>query len=77
MLSAGLVLMRMPRDGAKLVGAALVLAGIAWYLWVETGWFRRQLDVGAGQASLVAVGIFLKASFYWAVLGAGLAALMG
>jgi hypothetical protein len=54
-----------------------VLAGIAWYLWVETGWFRRQLDVGAGQAFLVAVGIFLKASFYWAVLAAGLAALMG
>jgi hypothetical protein len=77
MLSAGLVLMRMPTDGAQLVGAALVLAGSAWYLWVETGWFRRQLDVGAGQASLVAVGIFLKASFYWAVLGAGLAALMG
>ena len=77
MLSAGLVLMRMSTDGAQLVGAALVLAGIAWYLWVETGWFRRQLDVGTGQASLVAVGIFLKASFYWAVLGAGPAALMG
>jgi hypothetical protein len=76
MLSAGLVLMRMPPDAARLAGAALALAGIAWYLWVETGWFRRQLDVGAGQASLVAVGIFLKASFYWALLGAGLVVLM-
>ena len=77
MLSAGLVLMRMPTDGANLAGAVLALAGIAWYLGVETGWFRRQLDVGAGQALLVAVGIFLKASLYWAVLAAGLAALMG
>jgi hypothetical protein len=69
MLSAGLVLMRMPTDGAKLVGAALVLAGIAWYLWVETGWFGRQLDVGPSRASLAAIGSLLTASFYCVLLG--------
>jgi hypothetical protein len=75
-LSVGLVLMRMPTDAVKLSGATLALGGIAWYLGVETGWFRRQLEVGAGKAFLVAVGTLLKATFYWAVLGAGLAALL-
>ena len=70
------VLARMPPDAAKLAGAALALAGIAWYLGVETGWFRRQLDVGNASAFLVAVGTFLKASLYWALLGALVSLLM-
>ena len=76
MISVAGVLMRMPADAAKLAGAALALAGTVWYLGVETGWFRRQLDVGSASAFLVAVGTFLKASFYWALLGALLSLLM-
>ena len=76
MISAAGVLARVAPDAAKLAGAALALAGIAWYLAVETGWFRRQLDVGNVSAFLVAVGIVLKASFYWALLGALLTLLM-
>ena len=75
-ISVAGVLVRMAPGAAKLAGAALALAGIVWYLGVETGWFRRQLDVGNASAFLVAVGIFLKASFYWALLGALLTLLM-
>jgi hypothetical protein len=75
-ISVAGVLVRMAPDAAKLAGAALALAGIVWYLGVETGWFRRQLDVGNASAFLVAVGIFLKASFYWALLGSALVVLM-
>jgi hypothetical protein len=75
-ISVAGVLVRMAPGAAKLAGAALALAGIVWYLGVEAGWFRRQLDVGNASAFLVAVGIVLKASFYWALLGALLTLLM-
>ena len=60
-LSVGLVLARVPTGAPRLVGAALALAGVAWYLGAETLWFRRQLDTGYGAACLIAVGTFLKA----------------
>ncbi len=75
-LSAGLVLVRLPAEGARLAGAAIALAGTAWYLAAETDWFRRQLGVGTGRAFQVAVLVVLKALFYWALLAAALAALM-
>jgi hypothetical protein len=75
-ISVAGVLVRMATDTTKLAGAALALAGIVWYLGVETGWFRRQLDVGNASAFLVAVGTFLKALFYWALLGALVSLLM-
>ena len=75
-ISVAGVLVRMAPDTTKLAGAALALAGIVWYLAVETGWFRRQLGVGNVSAFLVVVGIFLKASLFWALLGALLTLLM-
>jgi hypothetical protein len=43
--------------------AAVALGGVVWYLWVETMWFRLELDLGRGQAFLVAVWAFVKATF--------------
>jgi hypothetical protein len=52
-----------------LTGTMLSLAGIIWYILVETRWFRLELDLGAGRAFLLAFWSFLKAGVYNAALG--------
>ena len=76
-VSMGTVLARTAPPEAKLAGAAVALAGVAWYLAVETLWFRRQLELGSGPAFFVALWTFARASFYWILLGAALVALLG
>jgi hypothetical protein len=75
-LSAALVLARLPAVGANAGGAVIGLLGLAWYLAVETGWFSRQLGVGSGPASIVAMGTFLRASLYCTVGTVALALLI-
>jgi hypothetical protein len=75
-VSAGLVLMRTQGGAAKPAGAAIALAGVAWYLAVEMRWFQRQLELSAGGALLVGLWTFARALFYWFVLGAALLALV-
>lgn len=75
-VSAGMVLMRTQTGAAKPAGAALALAGVAWYLAVETRWFQRQLELPAGRALLVGLWTFARALFYWFVLGAVLLAVI-
>jgi hypothetical protein len=53
----------LPARGTGLAAAAVALAGAVWYLWVETMWFGLELDLGGGQAFLVAAWAFLKAAF--------------
>jgi hypothetical protein len=61
---------------AKPAGAAIALAGVAWYLAVEMRWFQRQLELSAGGALLVGLWTFARALFYWFVLGAALLAVV-
>ena len=76
-VSAGLVLMHTQAGAAKPAGAAVVLAGVAWYLAVEMRWFQRQLELPAGRALLVGLWTFARTVFYWFVLGAVLVAVTG
>ena len=76
-VSMGTVLARTAPPEVKLAGAAVALAGVAWYLAVETLWFRRQLELGSGPAFFVALWTFARSSFYWILLGAALVALLG
>jgi len=55
---------------------AVALAGVVWYLWVETTWFRHELDLGGGRAFLVAARAFLKAALISLVCLLLLAALL-
>jgi hypothetical protein len=45
-------------------GAVLALAGTAWYLWIETAWFRLQLSIPAGPAFLTALWSVFRAAVY-------------
>ena len=63
-ISAAATLGQMPTSATRLVGTTLAVSGTIWYLWVETGWFRQQLDVGKGRAFLIATWSFLKAGVY-------------
>ena len=54
----------MPAQTVHAVGSALTLAGIVWYVWVETRWFRLELELGPGRAFVLAVWSFLKACTY-------------
>jgi hypothetical protein len=49
--------------GTGLSAAAVALAGLAWYLAVQTAWFSLELRTGAGRAFLVAAWAFVKATF--------------
>jgi len=62
--------------GTGPAAAALALAGVAWYLWVETGWCRLELGVGPGRAFGIALWSFLRAVFVGAVVLALVAALV-
>jgi hypothetical protein len=62
-MSVASILATLPARGTGLAAAAVALAGAVWYLWVETMWFRLELDLGGGSAFLVAAWAFLKAAF--------------
>jgi hypothetical protein len=49
---------------AGVASAALALTGVAWYLWVQTTWYRRELGLGGGRAFGVAAWSVLKAVGY-------------
>jgi hypothetical protein len=76
-VSLGGLLARTAPVAAKLAGAALLLAGCAWYLWAQTGWFRERLDLGTGRAFLVAATSFLKGLAYMLLLAVLLGLLAG
>jgi hypothetical protein len=63
-ISVAATLVGMPAQSVHAVGTALTLAGIIWYLWVETRWFRLELELGPGRAFVLAVWSFLKAGTY-------------
>ena len=69
------IVSRLPARGMGLAAAAASLAGVVWYLWVETTWFRLELDLDGGRAFLVAAWAFSKAAFISFVCLVGLAAL--
>jgi hypothetical protein len=62
-ISVASMLATLPARGTGLAAAAVVLAGVVWYLYVETMWFGLELDLGGGRAFLVAAWAFLKATF--------------
>jgi hypothetical protein len=67
-VSVAATLIGTPSPSVHLAGTMLTLAGITWYLWVETRWFRLELDLGAGRAFVLAFWSFLKAGVYNAAL---------
>ena len=48
---------------------ALALAGVAWYLWVQTTWFRREVAVSASAAFALAAWCFTRSLAYSLVIG--------
>jgi hypothetical protein len=74
--SVGNVLVRLQPPGARLAGAGLILAGLGWHLWAETGWFRGRLGLGVPQAARLAAWSFLKGLAYFLLLAVGLALLV-
>jgi hypothetical protein len=67
-VSVAATLIGTPSPSVHLAGTMLTLAGIIWYIWVETRWFRLELDLGAGRAFVLAFWSFLKAGVYNAAL---------
>ena len=66
----------LPARGTGLAAGATALAGAVWYLWVETMWFRLELQLDGGRAFLVAALAFLKAALISLVCLLLLAALL-
>ncbi len=66
----------LPAQGTGLAAGATALAGAVWYLWVETMWFRLELQLDGGRAFLVAAWAFLKAALISLVCLLLLAALL-
>jgi len=63
-ISVAATLVGMPAQSVHAVGTMLTLAGILWYVWVETRWFRLELDLGTGRAFALASWSVLKAGVY-------------
>lgn len=63
-VSVSATLAGMPTPGVRLAGTILTLAGVIWYVWVETRWFRIELELGPGRAFVLAFWSFLKAGIY-------------
>jgi hypothetical protein len=63
-ISVAATLVGMPAQTVHAVGSALTLAGIIWYVWVETRWFGLELELGPGRAFVLASWSFLKAGVY-------------
>jgi len=63
-ISVAATLVGMPAQSVHAVGTLLTLAGILWYVWVETRWFRLELDLGPGRAFALASWTVLKAGAY-------------
>ena len=75
-VSGGSALVRMAPQATRTAGLVAMAIGVAWYVGAEAGWFQRQLEIGRGRAHLIALWSFVKATLYWSLLGAGLAALL-
>ena len=69
-ISVAATLVGMPAQSVHAVGTMLTLAGILWYVWVETRWFRLELDLGTGRAFALASWSVLKAGVYNVALSA-------
>jgi hypothetical protein len=67
------------RLGATIAAAAVCAAALAWFIAVETAWFRRQLGAGRLRALALACGLFACAfvivvAFAFVLLGPVIAA---
>ena len=63
-ISLAATLVGMPAPAVQTGGTVLTLAGVIWYVWVETQWFRLELELGPGRAFVLASWSFLKAGIY-------------
>jgi hypothetical protein len=57
--SGAMALFRLPNVTVHFAGLALALAAVAWYLGVETGWFRTRLGVGRLRAFGAVMKLFV------------------
>lgn len=58
-IGGGIIFLR--DDLSNLLGLALILAGIAWFLTAQTLWFAGRLGIGRARAAGMAVGALLLA----------------
>jgi hypothetical protein len=60
----------LPAPLGALAGApgALALAGVGWYLWVQTTWFRRELQASARAGFAIAAWSFARSTAYSLVI---------
>lgn len=52
------------RDLPDLLGAAIIGGGTGWFLWVQTRWFRQELEVSWVNAALTAAWAMAQAMMY-------------
>jgi hypothetical protein len=67
-VSLALAVGRRPEEHALMASIALAAVGTAWYVWVESSWFRHELALTWGRAWLLAVWTVLKAAGYCLLL---------
>ena len=60
-LSVAVILIAAPAAPTRLVGTAIGLAAVAWYLCVQTRWLRHRLAVGGFRAFRTAAWLFVVA----------------
>lgn len=70
MLSAAGIGGRMKDPWVVSASGLLLAAAAAWFLFVQTGWFRDRLNIGPARAFGMALGLWGLTSFVIAVLGA-------
>ena len=71
-LSLGATLGRMPSTAPQAVGAVIGLGSMAWYVSVQTLWFRQQLQAPIGRATLIALWVFACGAAFNAAINTAL-----
>jgi hypothetical protein len=68
-VSSASALLRDPRILTDMIGAALFVVGTGWYLWVQSRWVHRELEIGKTQAAGLALWMYLAAAIGGSLLG--------
>lgn len=71
LVSVAAIMLRAKLEMVALLGMAMGLFAIIWFLWVQTIWLAEHLNLTHKRGALLAIGTFLKAS----IINSGFAAI--
>lgn len=71
-LSIGMLLTRTESQSARVIGLACVIAAFAWYVTVETRWFKTDLGLSTTAAALRVIWTLLQALLAILLVGAAI-----